>query len=83
MLVAGHEKAPWEGSFVVVVMEPSSDAVADPPIAEFGGFLWFEGGVVGIDVFDAAIGLRHQALRILQSGLLAHVVAGDFEAVHG
>ena len=36
-----------------------------------------------VDVFDAPIGLGHQALRFLQCSPLAHLVAGDFEGVHG
>lgn len=67
--------------FVAVALE--SDAVADAPVNEFGPLLWFQGSVMGIDVFHAAIGLGHQALSILQGGLLAHLGAGDFEAVHG
>ena len=67
--------------FVAVALE--SDAVADAPVNEFGALVRFQGVVMGIDVFDPAIGLLHQALRILQGGLLAHLGAGDFEAVHG
>ena len=36
-----------------------------------------------VDVFDAPIGLGHQALGLFQRALLEQAVAGDFEGVHG
>ena len=55
----------------------------DPSIGQIGGLGGLQGCVMGVDVFDTAVGLGHQLLSCDQAGALDLALFDHLKCVHG